>query len=54
MVYTCKSCGSKNVIRTDEVDERYPDDWLLECPQCGNWEQVGNDKPHSFKVSESE
>lgn len=48
--YVCGSCGSENVVREDGVDERYPDDWSLDCEDCGNWEQVGNNRPYSFKV----
>ncbi len=46
--YTCLECGQE-VIRQDGIDVRYPDDWLLECPDCDNWEQVGNNKPTCFK-----
>lgn len=27
-----------------------PDDYLIECPGCENWEQVGNDRPSSFRI----
>jgi len=48
--YVCMICGSNDVDRTDGIDERYPDDWLLECKNCGNWEHVGNGRPSMFKV----
>jgi len=52
IMYKCIFCESTDVIRTDNVDERYPDDWGLYCNKCGNWEQVGNDRPASFTVVE--
>lgn len=51
-MYKCSLCESTDVIRTDNVDERYPDDWMLDCNKCGNWEQVGNNRPASFTVVE--
>ena len=51
-MYKCNLCGSTDVIRTDNVDERYPDDWMLDCNKCGSWEQVGNNRPGSFTVVE--
>lgn len=47
-----KEYESTDVVRTDNIDERYPDDWLLECNKCGNWEQVVNNRPSSFTVVE--
>lgn len=49
VMYKCCDCGRTDVVRTDNIDERYPDDWLLEC-KCGNWEQVGNNRPGTFDV----
>jgi uncharacterized Zn finger protein len=51
MTYICKSCGSEGK-RIDGIDSRYPDDYLIECKDCGNWEQVGNNKPYSFMAKE--
>ena len=51
-MYKCNLCESTDVIRTDNVDERYPDDWMLDCNKCENWEQVGNNRPASFTVVE--
>lgn len=48
--YVCGQCGSVNVDRENGLDKRYPDDWSLDCLDCGNWEDVGNNTPHSFKV----
>ena len=52
IMYKCNLCGSTDVIRTDNADERYPDDWMLDCNKCGSWEQVGNNRPGSFTVVE--
>ena len=48
-VYSCTMCGSNNVIKTEDISEKYEDDYLLECKSCKNWEEVGNNKPTSFK-----
>lgn len=29
--HTCLECNNKEVIRQNDIDDRYPDDWLLEC-----------------------
>ena len=50
--YECKECGSTDVVRAESDGDRYPDDWTLVCRDCGNWEQVGNNRPHSFDVVE--
>ncbi len=47
--YKCLVCGSTDVNRKDGFDERYPNDWSLDCSACGSWEQVGNNRPHSFE-----
>lgn len=46
--YICLICGSKEVKRENGISEKYPDDYLLECKRCGNWEEVGNYKPSVF------
>ena len=52
-MYKCNLCESTDVIRTDNVDERYPDDWMLDCNKCGNWDyRIGNNRPSSFTVVE--
>ena len=50
--YKCKMCGSSIVIRHDNISTKYPDDYALDCTCCGEWEEVGNDRPGSFESIE--
>lgn len=53
-MYVCLLCKSKNVSRRDGISEKYLDDYLLDCHNCGNWEQVGSKAPATFEVIENE
>lgn len=48
-VLICKDCGSSKVKVTYGEDMRYPDDYVIECLNCLNWEQ-GNGAVGSFEV----
>lgn len=47
MQYICTKCKSR-AIRVDGTDIHHPDDYLLICTECGNWEQAGFQEPCSF------
>lgn len=53
--FKCTECGHEfRYVRAylDKLDPgyKYKDDWMIECPKCNNWEQVGNNKPSYFEV----
>lgn len=45
----CKECGSNKVNIQYGLDERYPDDYSIDCMDCENWED-GNGTIGSFIV----
>lgn len=47
--YLCMGCKSEDVTRKDNISKEYEDDYMLECPKCKNWEEVGNNKPSVFQ-----
>ena len=55
---TCSLCNKEFEYERkyigDEEDVSHPDDWLIECPHCDNWEEVGNNRPQTFEVLKAE
>lgn len=48
--YKCVVCGSINTVRENIMDSKCPNDYWVECLDCGNWEQSNNNKLRSFKA----
>ena len=48
-LYKCKDCKGVALRNDSFRNQKYEDDYLITCEDCGNWEQIGNNKSTHFE-----